>query len=124
MSVEVKAQNSISLTSVKAIKDATDQSAQLLATMEQYAEDAGTTLTGIYQDAEDAKTSAETAIQSAETALTQLSVVEDVVGTVSWIAQHGYYELSEDTTVSDIKTYYTVTATAIPSPTGNPSTSR
>lgn len=124
MSVEVKAQNTISMTSVKAIKDATEQSAQLLATMEQYAEDAGTTLTGIYQDAEDAKTNADIAIQSAETALIQLSIVEDVVGTVNWIAQHGYYQLSTDETVVDTKTYYTVTATAIPNPTGNPSLSR
>lgn len=120
MSVEVRAQNTISMTSVKAIKDATDQSAQLLATMEQYAEDAGTTLTGIYQDAEDAQTDATSARISAETALTNLGLVEDVIGTVNWIAMHGYYELSQDTEVNELKTYYIVTGTAVTNPTGNP----
>ena len=120
MSVEVRAQNTISMTSVKAIKDATDQSAQLLATMEQYAEDAGTTLLGVYQDAEDAQASALSARASAETALVNLGLVEDIVGTVEWIALHGYYELSEDTVVNDIKTYYTVTGTAVATPSGNP----
>ena len=120
MSVEVRAQNTISMTSVKAIKDATDQSAQLLATMEQYAEDAGTTLLGVYQDAEDAQASALSARASAETALVNLGLVEDVIGTVEWIALHGYYELSEDTVVNEIKTYYTVTGTAVTTPSGNP----
>ena len=120
MSVEVRAQNTISMTSVKAIKDATDQSAQLLATMEQYAEDAGTTLLGVYQDAEDAQASALSARASAETALVNLGLVEDVIGTVEWIALHGYYELSEDTVVNEIKTYYTVTGTAVATPSGNP----
>lgn len=124
MSVEVRAQNTISMTSVKAIKDATDQSAQMLATMEQYAEDAGTTLTGIYQDAEDAKTNAGIAQQSAETAVTQLSIVENVVGTVNWIAEHGYYVLSTDSTVSPYKTYYTIIATAVSMPVGNPLANR
>lgn len=127
MSVEVKAQNTISMTSVKAIKDATDQSAQLLAEMEQYAEDAGTTLTGIYQVATDAQTSANNAQRSAENAEAsavyaqkQLSIVEDVVGTLEWVAQHGYYVKSIDTEVVPNKTYYTVTGVAIASPTGNP----
>lgn len=120
MSVEVRAQNTISMTSVKAIKDATDQSAQLLATMEQYAEDAGTTLLGVYQDAEDAQASALSARASAETALVNLGLVEDVIGTVEWIAMHGYYELSQDTVVNEIKTYYTVTGTAVATPSGNP----
>lgn len=120
MSIEVKAQNTISMTSVKAIKDATDQSAQLLAEMEQYAEDAGTTLTGIYADAERAQADATSAKVSAETALLNLGLIEDVVGTVNWIAMHGYYELSADTVVNDLKTYYSVTGTAVTTPTGNP----
>lgn len=120
MSREVRAQNTQSLTSVKAIKDATDQSAQLLAEMEQAAEDAGTTLTAIYQDAEDAQSSAESARISAETALVNLGIVEDVVGTVNWIAAHGYYVLSEDTEVDISKIYYTVNGTAVANPTGNP----
>ena len=120
MSTEIRAQNSLALTSVKAIKDATDESQALLESMRQSAEDAGTTLTGIYQDAEDAQASATSARISAETALVNLGLVEDIVGTVNWIAMHGYYELSEDTAVNDTKTYYSLTGTAVVSPSGDP----
>lgn len=112
MSVEVRAQNTISMTSVKAIKDATDQSAQMLATMEQYAEDAGTTLTGIYQDAEDAKTNAGIAQQSAETAVTQLSIVENVVGVLDLVSKNGTYDLTQDTEVVPDKWYFTRSGTS------------
>lgn len=124
MSVEVRAQNTISMTSVKAIKDATDQSAQLLAEMEEYAEDAGTTLTGIYQVAKDAETSANNAQASAnnaqasaETALTNLSQVQSVLDVVNWVALHGEYEKTTDVAINPNKTYYTVTATAVATPT-------
>ena len=127
MSVEVKAQNTISMTSVKAIKDATDQSAQLLAEMEQYAEDAGTTLTGIYQDAEDAKENANIAQQSAETAVSQLSIVENVVGVLDLISKHGNYQLTDDTEVVPDKWYFTRSGTSpnyvytvVTDPSGNP----
>lgn len=112
MSVEVKAQNTISMTSVKAIKDATDQSAQLLAQMEQYAEDAGTTLTGIYQDAEDAKANAEIAQQSADTAVSQLSIVENVVGVLDLVSKNGTYDLTQDTEVVPDKWYFTRSGTS------------
>lgn len=129
MSIEVRAQNTLSMTSVKAIKDATDRSAELLATMEQYAEDAGTTLTGIYADAESAKDSAESATASAETALSQLTVVEDVLGVLDLISKHGAYALTEDTEVNPNKWYFTREGTdpdyvyvIVPNPSGNPST--
>lgn len=117
MSIEVRAQNTISMTSVKAIKDATDRSAQLLATMEQYAEDAGTTLTGIYQDAEDAKAGAISAKESAETALVNLSQVQSVLEVVEWVALHGEYSKTTDIAINPNKTYYTITATAVTTPT-------
>lgn len=127
MSIEVRAQNTLSMTSVKAIKDATEQSAQLLATMEQYAEDAGTTLTGIYQDAEDAKTSAGIAQTSAEIAQTQLSLVENVVGVLQLVSEHGEFEKTEDTEVIPNKWYFTRSGTApnyvysiVQTPSGNP----
>lgn len=127
MSVEVKAQNTISMTSVKAIKDATDQSAQLLATMEQYAEDAGTTLTGIYQDAEDAKANAEIAQQSANIAFRQLGIVENIVGVLDLISKNGTYELTQDTEVVPDKWYFTRSGTSpdyvytvVQNPTGDP----
>lgn len=112
MSTEVKAQNTISMTSVKAIADATEQSKQLLETMEQYAEDAGTSLTGIYADAESAKTSAESATQSADIAFKQLSIVENVVGVLDLISKHGNYQVTTDTEVIPDKWYFTRSGTA------------
>ena len=63
--------------------------------------------------AEEAKTSAgeakefaATANRAANGALTQLSVVEDVVGTLSWISEHGTYAASEDTEVIPGKHYF------------------
>ena len=117
MSVEVRAQNTISMTSVKAIKDATDQSAQLLATMEQYAEDAGTTLTGIYQDAEDAKTNASNALASAQSAseyasraLGNLSTVQSVTETLNWITAHGTMTLTSDVALDPSHVYFVIDA--------------
>ncbi len=119
MSIEVRAQNTVSLTSVKAIKDATDQSAQLLAQMEQYAEDAGTTLTGIYQDAEDAKAGAQQAQESATTALLNLAMVQEVLEVVEWVAVHGVYSKTTDVAINPNKSYYTVEATTVTNPTND-----
>ena len=92
-----------------------------------YAETAQKTVTQILQDGEQAaidagvaRTEAGNAQLYANTALTNLGLVEDVVGTLNWIQQHGYYKLSQDDSVIANKIYYTVTATAIASPTGNP----
>lgn len=113
MSIEVRAQNTLSMTSVKAIKDATDQSAQLLAEMEQYAEDAGTTLTGIYADAEDAKTNAEQAQVSAtqaseyaSRALGNLASVQSVAETLNWITAHGTMTKTTDTALDPTHVYF------------------
>ena len=54
----------------------------------------------------EAKDSAIAANKAANCALTQLSVVEDVVGTLSWISEHGTYEASEDTEVLPGKHYF------------------
>ena len=74
--------------------------------------------------AETAQESAEIATNSAQTALTQLSVVEDVVGTLNWISEHGEYQLSTDTEVVPGKLYFTKSGdvyTPVSNPTGNPS---
>lgn len=107
MSTEVRAQNTMALTSVKAIQDATERSAELLDQMEQAADDAGTTLTGIYQDAESAKVSAESANESAAIAFSQMSFVENIVGVLSLVAKHGEYEETTDTAVQPNKWYFT-----------------
>ena len=58
------------------------------------------------RDANSAKKSAMSASQSANTALIQLSTVEDVVGTLNWITEHGAFEATQDTTVDPNKRYY------------------
>lgn len=55
----------------------------------------------------EARDSAITANRAANGALTQLSVVEDVVGTLNWISEHGTYALSQDTEVIPGKHYFT-----------------
>ena len=54
----------------------------------------------------EAQASATNANRAANGALTQLSVVEDVVGTLSWISEHGTYVLSQDTEVQPGKYYF------------------
>ena len=59
------------------------------------------------QDSADA--AQESAIEAnthANSALTQLSVVEDVAGTLDWISQHGSYAPTSDTTVHVNKVYF------------------
>lgn len=81
------------------------------------------------QAANNAQQDANTANRAANGALDQLSVVEDVVGVLNWIAEHGTYALTTDTTVEPGKYYFTrsgsapnYTYTVVPNPTGNPST--
>ena len=112
MSTEIRAQNSLALTSVKAIKDATYESQALLESMRQSAEDAGTTLTGIYADAESAKSSANVAYTSAEIAQSQLSIVENVVGVLDLLSKNGTYELTTDGTPIEGKWYFTRSGTS------------
>ena len=74
--------------------------------------------------AEEAKDSAIAANRAANGALTQLSVVEDVVGTLSWISEHGTYGLSQDTEVLPGKHYFTKTGDSydiVLDPQGDPS---
>ena len=72
----------------------------------------------------EAKDSARAANLAANGALTQLSVVEDVVGTLNWISEHGTYENSQDTSVLPGKHYFSKQGdryNLIVNPTGNPS---
>lgn len=78
-----------------------------------YAEVAGKTVTQILQDGETAGEKAQEAIESAKTAtsyangaLAQLGVVEDVVGTLTWLSEHAEFSLTEDTEVDTSKQYY------------------
>ena len=53
-----------------------------------------------------AQGSADAARGAADSALVQLATVEDVVGTATWIAEHGIYEPTDDAAVDDSKVYY------------------
>lgn len=72
-----------------------------------------------------AKTSATEANTAANSALTQLSVVEDVVGTLNWISEHGSYVATTDTEVVAGKLYFTRsgdTYTLVTTPADDPQT--
>ena len=82
--------------------------------------------TGASNAAAAAQQSANTANTAANNALTQLSIVEDVVGVLEWISTHATYKASTDTEVIPGKLYFTKsgdTYTPVSNPTGNPSTS-
>ena len=57
--------------------------------------------------AEEAKAQAQTATQYANGALDQLSVVQDVVGVLTWASEHGTFTLTADKTIQDGKVYFT-----------------
>lgn len=87
----------------------------------EHADSAGRAADRAWQKAGEAETAAGEARQSAVTAnkaangaLSQLSIVEDVVGTLSWISEHGTYALSQDTEVIPGKHYFTRTGTGTP----------
>lgn len=71
--------------------------------------------------AEQAQSDADSANASATSALINLGLIENVIDTLNWVQQHGYYQLTEDTAVVPNKVYYAITGTAITNPTGNPS---
>lgn len=64
-----------------------------------------------------AQQQAQSATNSANGALKGLATVEDVVDILNWIATHGEYSKTTDTTIVEGKGYYTLTATAVASPT-------
>lgn len=56
--------------------------------------------------ADAANTAAGQAREAADNALTNLSIVEDVAGTINWIQEHGSYTLTEDETVQQNTIYF------------------
>ena len=73
--------------------------------------------------AQNAANSASAANTAANSALTQLSIVEDVAGTLDWISKHGTYTATSDTTVQEGTVYFEKDGndyTPVIEPTGNP----
>ena len=92
---------------------------------EGYAQQANTHATQAETYAGQALSSAETANTAANSAITQLGVVQDVVGVLDWVSTHATYKTSRDTSVVAGKMYFTKsgnTYTLVVNPTGNPST--
>ena len=105
-------------------KDAADR-AEAEAGRAKTAADNAVYQAGIAKDAaDDAEESAISANKSANAALTQLGVVEDVVGTLDWISKHATYKPTTDTEVVGGKLYFVKsgnTYTPVSNPSGNPS---
>ncbi len=80
-------------------QDSADSAASAAASAQESADTA-------YTAATSAQTSATRANTAANDALAQLSNVEDVIGTVTWLAEHGTFVLTEDTEIDEDKTYY------------------
>lgn len=75
------------------------------------------------ESASQAKKSANTALRASNDALTQLSVVEDVAGTITWISEHGSYVATTDTSVVEGRVYFELVDgdyVPVAQPTGNP----
>ena len=79
--------------------------------------------------ADNAQRDATAANKAANGALSSLSVVEDVLGVLNWVSEHGTYAATTDTEVVPGKFYFTrsgsspnYTYTVVLNPSGNPST--
>ena len=92
------------------------------------AEGVETIATRAERSAGDAQKAADSAAQSADTAFSQLSIVENVVGVLKLVSEHGQYDLTEDDEVIPDKWYFTRSGTApnyvyevVSDPSGDPS---
>ena len=110
----VKAEDTISLASVKTVNDAAEYAigrAEDANSAAVRAEGKADIAAGAAERAEgkadEAKSSAATANSAAVGALKSLSVVERVVDTLKWISEHGEYVLTSDVSVDESKTYFT-----------------
>ena len=89
-----------------AATESAQSAAQAASDAQESADDAAEAAETAGGKAEEAIASAGTAKEAADSALVQLATVEDVVGTATWIAEHGTYEPTEDAAVDDSKVYY------------------
>lgn len=84
--------------------------------IQQYAQTAEKSVTEILADAETAKINADVAQKSADRAVESLITIEDVVGVVNWISQHGRYIKTLDSEYIEGKYYYSVSASVVSYP--------
>ena len=86
------------------------------STAQQAATAAGQAATAAGQAATAAGQAASSAQSSANSAINGLLMVEDVLGTLTWISTHGEYIKTSDTVIVAGKVYYTLVGTAVVSP--------
>lgn len=106
-------------------KDAADTANGILDQMEVAAEEADMQLLDIFQKAKDADEAAsaaaedaESAYNSASMAISQLSIVEDIVGVLDLVSENGIYGITDDTEVKENKWYFRVADSNIVTPVG------
>lgn len=87
-------------------QESADIAAQAASEALESAGEAASAASSAQTAAQAAQASATSASTAANSALAQLGTVEDVLGTVNWIAEHGTYALTQDTAVDDSKVYY------------------
>lgn len=85
---------------------AADAAGESASQAQESAASAQTSATAAAEGAERASDAATDAMAAARTALTGLADVQDVVGTATWLAEHGTLVLTTDTTVAEGRTYY------------------
>lgn len=83
----------------------------------QAASDAQDSATAAADAASDAQEDADTANAAAHGALLSLETVQDVMGVLNWIGENAEYALTQDQSIVSGKIYYTVTGTAVTTPT-------
>ena len=108
-------------------QDAADRAIRDADAAHQAAVDAQNSADEAQTSADQAQESADSAKESADRSLVQLSIVEDVAGTLNWISEHGTYTVTADTSVQDGTVYFELVdgdyvPIAQPDPTANPST--
>lgn len=70
------------------------------------AESAESSAASALESAETASSMAEVAVSSANTALTNLTLVQDVAGTLQWIQDHCTFALTQDAEIDESKIYF------------------
>lgn len=101
-----------------------DQAQESAETAQTAAEQAISDAADANTAAAEAQASANTANTAADTALVQLSVVQDVAGTLDWISKHGEFVPTEDTEPQEGTVYFEHTDSGwmpVVEPSGNPS---
>lgn len=127
-----KTANKAHRTALQASEEATEAwnyagtAAEAAVSAKTSADSAATAASNAWDHAEEARLSAISANNSANNALVQLSVVEDVAGTLRWISEHGSFVPTTDTRVIEGSVYFVYEngdyiPIANPDPSANPS---